>query len=455
MRRTQIGCSVRFATARGLRRVTPWIALLLCVTGATGTSYGHDEAPPKKVTDEVAHRPSPIPDRIVLTWTGNPARSMAVTWRTDETVKQAIAEVQPADHGPLFTMNAVKVTAVSTAVQTNLGPAMAHAAQFVDLQPQTKYAYRVGDGANWSEWNHFVTASEQEAPFSFVYFGDAQNDLKSQWSRVVREAYSDAPKAAFLLHAGDLVNRGSNDADWGEWFTASSHIHRMVPCLPTPGNHEYEKTGDQRRLTPAWRTQFTLPENGPPDLLETAYWIDYQGTRFVSLNSNERQAEQAQWLDGVLSTNPCRWTVVTFHHPIYSSSRGRDNGELRAAWQPIFDKHHVDLVLQGHDHTYARSGPLTHENLPTGVANRAGSAGTMYVVSVSGPKMYALEHRPFMTRAAENTQLYQIVTIAGDELRYAAHTANGTLYDAFTLRKRPGQPNDLVNQIPDLPERRR
>ncbi|MFM8215573.1 MAG: fibronectin type III domain-containing protein, partial [Pirellula sp.] len=47
------------------------------------------------------------------------------------------------------------------------------------LQPATKYAYRVGDGVNWSEWFQFRTASTQPEPFSFVYFGDAQNDLRT------------------------------------------------------------------------------------------------------------------------------------------------------------------------------------------------------------------------------------------------------------------------------------
>ena len=69
-----------------------------------------------------------------------------------------------------------------------------------------------------------------------MYFGDAQNELKSQWSRVVRQAYRDAPKASFLLHAGDLVNTADSDADWGEWFYASGFIHRMVPCI-APSNY--------------------------------------------------------------------------------------------------------------------------------------------------------------------------------------------------------------------------
>lgn len=58
--------------------------------------------------------------------------------------------------------------------------------------------------------------------------------------------------------------------------------------------------------------------------------------------------------------------------------------------------------------------------MPTGVTNIDTKTGTMYVVSVSGPKMYNLNRKEFMARAAEDTQLYQIIHIDGDQLRYEA-----------------------------------
>jgi 3',5'-cyclic AMP phosphodiesterase CpdA len=440
------------------------LALLAASLADSRPAGAHDDSAPQpqRVPDHVAHRPTAIPDRIILTWIGSPATTQAVTWRTDTTVETAFAELALALDGPTFPV--IRTDAASTTLHTDLGPARYHTVQFSDLTPRTKYVYRVGDGANWSEWNQFTTASAGEAPFSFVYFGDAQNDIKSLWSRVVREAYRDAPRAAFLLHAGDLITSANSDGQWGEWFYASSHIHRMVPCVATPGNHEYAKvellkTNDgppEKHLSQFWRPMFAFPEHGPVGLEETVYWFDYQGTRIISLNSNERQQEQVQWLNDVLTGNPNKWTVLTFHHPIYSAKEGRDNGRLRDLWQPTFDKHRVDLVLQGHDHTYARTELMTYQqNVPTGVTARSPQAGTVYVVSVSGPKMYDLGRRPFMRRAAEDTQLYQIIHIDGDELRYEARTATGKLYDAFLLRKRPGEPNELIEQVPDTPENRR
>ncbi len=45
--------------------------------------------------------------------------------------------------------------------------------------------------------------------------------------------------------------------------------------------------------------------------------------------------------------------------------------------------------------------------------------------------------------------------VDGDTPRYEARTAVGDLYDAFDLRKRPGRPNQLIEKIPDTPERHR
>lgn len=445
------------------RCVRAW-AMAIVVGCSPLAAFGHDDhehdeaEKPKKVAGETLYRPSPMPDRIVLTWKGDPATSQAVTWRTDATIARGQAQIAVAEAGASFAGKAKTLAAETTKFESETGPARYHTVLFENLSPKTKYAYRVGDGVNWTEWFHFQTASDKPEPFSFVYFGDAQNDVRSFWSRVVREAQSDAPKARFFLHAGDLINHANRDVEWGEWHHAGGWLNATIPTVATPGNHEYAISRKPdgamvRGLSGHWRPQFTFPENGPAELVETTYTFDYQGVRVISLNSNERFQEQVPWLENVLKENPARWTIVTFHHPVYSTARGRDNPHIRMLWKPIFDKYRVDLVLQGHDHSYARTGLDVPENLSTGASVRSGA--TVYVVSVSGPKMYDLERRDFMRRAAEDTQLYQIIHVDGDRLRYEARTAVGELYDAFTLRKRPGEVNELVEEAPATPERLR
>ena len=391
---------------------------------------------------------------------------MSVTWRTDMTAAKSVAEYALAAEGPDFQTHAVRVAASTQVLKSDLGEANYHEVLLPDLEPETKYLYRVGDGVNWSEWAEFQTASDVTKPFSFVYFGDAQNDIKSHWSRVVRNAFRDAPRAAFFLHAGDLVNRAESDAEWGEWFYAGGFIHRTLPAVAIPGNHEMVKSVPRilfggSTLSKHWRPTFAFPENGPEMLPESCYFFDYQGVRFVCLDSNQNQADQVPWMREVLSSAP-GWKIVTHHHPIYSASKGRDNPVLRNLWQPIYDELGVDLVLQGHDHTYARSGLMRHgfgsdtsvavgtDNVTEG-ANVRGEGGTVYVVSVSGPKMYTLNQRPFMRSSAERTQLYQVITVDGDRIRYKACTATGRRYDAFTLVRRPGQPNEIIESPVDDP----
>lgn len=355
-----------------------------------------------------------------------------MTWRTSAGYSGE-AEIAVADASPNF-VSALERLEVKTDWFELQGYGWnSHSVTFDRLEPDTIYAYRVGHGSVWSEWFQFRTAKNKPAPFTFVYFGDAQNNLMALWSRTIRTAYQHAPLANFFLHAGDLVNVANRDSEWSEWFEAGDFIHASIPVLATPGNHEYASIEGVRQLSVQWRPTFAFPGNGPAGLEETAYYVDYQGTRIISLNSNEQRDRQTEWLRQVLEDNPHRWTIVTFHHPIYSTGGSRDNEELRSMWKPLFYEFGVDLVLQGHDHTYGRG-----TNMPQGRTVWEAGKGTMYVVSVSGPKMYGLTTEEWYTKAAENTQLFQIVSVGRDTLNYEARTATSTTPSAWpSARKVP------------------
>jgi acid phosphatase type 7 len=405
------------------------------------------------------------PDRIVLTFGKDAATTQAVTWRTAPSVTRAVAEISVAGDSPALHLSARTVTGISRPLEAENGLAHHHSVVFEGLRPGTLYAYRVGGDGTWSEWFQFRTASTAFAPFSFLYFGDAQNAVKSHFSRTIRQAALDLPDARLMVFAGDLVNLrdGRDDDEWGEWFEAGGWLHGMIPSVVATGNHEYvdgvNEAGEEWRvLSPHWPVQFTLPGNGPAGMEETVYHVDFQGVRFIALNSVEavyedapdRVREQAAWVEGLLRDNPNRWTVVTFHHPVVSVARGRDNPALQEHWQPLFERHGVDLVLQGHDHSYGRG-----TNMGDGTMAWAGSAGTMYVVSVAGPKMYfaSEEAQEVMDRVGEDTQLYQTIRVEYDRLFYESRTTTGALYDAFELVKRADGPNLLVDLRPDSAER--
>lgn len=377
-------------------------------------------------------------DNIILTWTGSPAATQAVTWRSHFEFKKSVAEIAPAKASPDFVNSARQILAKTTPLKIEEDLVYYHSVNFTGLYPNTLYAYRVGNGNIWSEWFQFRTASRQAEPFSFLYFSDAQEEISSLWPRTLRAAILKSPDARFMIHLGDLVEHKNDESEWDEWFNAGGWMFATIPSLPVTGNHEYMKEGGEKRsLSKFWRPQFTLPENGIAGLVETSYYLDYQGTRFVVLNSNKKFKQQARWLENVLKHNPNHWTIIIFHHPVYtSSSLDRDNKKVRKHWKPLFDKFKVDLVLQGHDHVYSRG-------LSPGRTD-----GPVYLISVSGPKMYNLARAEWMDRAGENIQLFQVISISKTVLSYKSITVTGEVFDAFDLVKKVGTPRKLINRKP-------
>lgn len=390
--------------------------------------------------------PSPYPDRIVLNVTQDPSRSLAVNWRTHDSVATGSAEIMIAASNPADAAKANAVRAKTETV-THMGiAARYHSVVFTGLQPATRYMYRVGNGDHWSEWFHVRTAGNPGEPFSFIYMGDVQQGMRTFWPGVIREAYAKMPDAKLIMYAGDIVNRGRNDHEWGELFYGGSFIHSTIPGMMSPGNHEHADNAEGvNELTALWQPQFTLPENGPAGLEETCYYTDIQGVRFISLNSQaiwfggDGMQKQIDWLENILSNNPNQWTCVVFHHPVYSVKSNRDNKNLRENFQPIFNKYKVDLVLQGHDHAYGRG----MQKIP--MPDNSGSSPTMYAVSMSGSKMYANDKPAWADKSGGHLQLYQLITVNKNTLSYRSYTVTGELFDAFDLVKRKGKNNKLIN----------
>jgi 3',5'-cyclic AMP phosphodiesterase CpdA len=398
--------------------------------------------------------PGAIPSRIVLTWAGDPARTQAVTWRTEIAAASPQAQLAKFTPNPKFEPLATTVRATCEKDDLGDGRSAAHyAARFEGLEPDTAYCYRVGDGQAWSEWNAFRTASSKPEPFRFLYVGDEQNAIKSLWSRSIRRAYAAAPDARFLVHAGDLVAEGYDDRLWGEWSDALSFISSTVPSIPVPGNHDLHRPAgspDANKTLAAawpWRRHFALPANGPEldDMPGQSYYLDYQGVRFIALDVNAFAEEnfeaaarkrvidkEVEWVTKVLSDNPNRWTIVVQHQGIYAIAQGREYAAMRAALAPLYEKYNVDLVLQGHDHVYARTHKIARDRIADPSA-----PGVVYVISVSGPKMYKTQkvNSQYMAKMIEDEQFYQIIDVSPERLALTAYSIDGAIVDGFELRK--------------------
>ena len=194
--------------------------------------------------------------------------------------------------------------------------------------------------------------------------------------------------------------------------------------------------------------------NTPKIMLDSGYRNKHLGRNLklhpVSGVAGKFIEEQKPWLRKVLQDNPNRWTILTFHHPLYSPASSRDNVAIREQWKPILDEFRVDLVLSGHDHSYSRTGFVdtkSIKNVPAGYKQAYDpKIGTVHVVSVSGPKLYEITKGKFAKKLGENTQLYQIIDIEKNNLRFRAFTATGELFDEFLLQKQSNKPNKLIEK---------
>ncbi|MEZ5938582.1 MAG: metallophosphoesterase family protein [Hyphomonadaceae bacterium] len=455
------------------------------LTGAALAHQGENVPPWQAATD--------WPDRIVTTVMDDPATSFAVTWRTDDSVGRTLAQIVKASPDTRFDIGAETVPAETEALNlahfvtpdgvadylenAQLGVTHHHSVVFRDLDPDTLYAFRVmGARGNWSEWFQIRTAP-RSGPFSFVYMGDAQQGVRTHWARVIRMAHEVDPKARFFLHAGDLVQNGPSDHDWGGWFSAGSYLHAQIATLPVIGNHDHMRVVTEdgrgpRVPTPMWRAQFTLPvdKSLPEDLRELVFAVHYSPDLDIfvldstpsKFNLEGGYKVQSAWLKKQLAASKARWKIVTMHHPYFYplDLGGREDAakEMREAYAPVIERGDVDLVLTGHIHFYSRaSTPAGGKAPPAGAAGGRAmtgdprAVGTMYVVSAAAASQDNVvapglvqsglgDGAPddgglSVDRVAENTPMFQTIDIDGPKLTLKAYMATGDIYDAFTLEQ--------------------
>jgi hypothetical protein len=379
---------------------------------------------------ETSYPAQPQPDQIVLTWAADPTTTQTVQWRGSTAITAGQVKFQLADgSGEITTLDA-ELSVLEDRFLVNDPLCHRFTATMEGLQPDTEYKYQVGNlpDGHWSEWATFRTAPDKVKPFQFVYMGDAQNGL-DDWGRLVRGCFEKFPEAHFYIMAGDLVNRGNDRDDWDLLFHNGSPVYRHRQLVPSLGNHEM---GGIRNPW-MYLSLFDLPENGSPKIgPERSYSLRYSNALFIVLDSNDKLKEQAEWLEETLASTDAKWKFVVYHHPAYSSGPQRDNILLRDTWTPIFDKYHVDLALQGHDHAYLRTYPMYDQKRVAQPKD-----GTIYIVSVSGPKFYDQDPRDYTEVGFTKSNVFQLldIQIEGNKLTYHSYDEAGNVKDSFVIEK--------------------
>jgi predicted phosphodiesterase len=153
-----------------------------------------------------------------------------------------------------------------------------------------------------------------------------------------------------------------------------------------------------------------------------------EDVRFFALESSYPQPDQIKWLEKELDGSNEDWKIVYFHHPLYSSGdRHGSDVELRKILEPIFLKHNVSVVFNGHDHFYERIKPQN---------------GIAYFVVGSGGKLRRgnIDRRSGLTAKGFDADLaFLAAEISGDQLYFNAITRTGDIIDSGIITRQKPQ----------------
>jgi chitodextrinase len=160
-----------------------------------------------------------------------------------------------------------------------------------------------------------------------------------------------------FLYLGDVYEKGTM-AEFYNWYGTSSLYGGLRSITdPAIGNHEYS-TGQPAGYFDYW------------DNVPHYYSVNVGSWHIVSLDSTNQfgQAQpgtaQYDWLANDLRRNfrPC--TLVYYHHPVFNIGQEGYHTTFNNVWA-LLDQYHVDIVLNGHDHTYQRWQPLNGSGTPS------------------------------------------------------------------------------------------
>ena len=382
-----------------------------------------------------------LPDQVHLTPGLDPSTELVFTWRTEPSRLGTVLQWRE----PGRPESASKREGVSQVLKTpsvvNDPEVRIHHVRLSGLKSNHAIEYRVGDGTDegMSPWATIQTAPGRGEDLQLMSMGDPQCGLEG-WGKLLASARKRHPKAAALLIAGDLVDRGNERTNWDHFFLRASGTFDGLPIVPAVGNHEYLDRGPR-----LYQSFFQNPANGPEGLEPgLAYALEYGDAFIAVLDSTIAHADprsaaaQGKWLESRLSSTRCPWKIVMFHHPLYVSHPWRENLGLRDAWAPILERNGVDLVLLGHDHAYLRTYPMRN-----GRPARSINDGTTYVVSVSGDKFCEQRPRDYAEVAFTNRSTYQTIDVKPKEgtMILRAFDLSGKELDRAEWRKKASTPS--------------
>jgi hypothetical protein len=182
-----------------------------------------------------------------------------------------------------------------------------------------------------------------------------------------------------------------NPGRWDSWFRLMEPLMSRVPNNGANGNHDTEQASIDGIVFPSYTARVPTPyiESGSPS--HQFFSTNVGNIHFVYLTSYEdytlgstiaTSSAQIQWLISDLSAvdrTLTPWIIAINHNPWYHtySTHYKENECQRFAFEPILYAYGVDIMLNGHVHSYERSNPVyNYAEDPCGIIHiLVGNAG--------------------------------------------------------------------------------
>jgi hypothetical protein len=372
---------------------------------------------------------SDLPVNIHLTWQqSDTAHTITATWQTNspDSGDTVLYDTIPRNGNPEL----YRYSAVGTHHSYPDASGYIHEVDLEGLTPDTAYHFVCGgDAGGWSSERAFRTAPSVSHDVRFVVGGDSRTnwDERTKISMAMAEF-----NPAFAIHSGDMVVDGTIQSQWDSWFT---DVHEnwigennlTIPVIPVLGNHENPNDPDTKYFS-----QFALPDN------ERWYSYDWgSDIHIICLDSESSPSgEQLSWLENDLAAHShYTWKFVIFHMPPFVSGSHDPWEPAVTYWVPLFDKYHVDMVFNGHEHNYQRTCPLNWTASQTEPQDY--SNGTTYIVSGGwGAPLYTPSPIWYMDYQKAAYHFVLIDVFVNGTLHMQAKDNDGVTFDEVWIYRR-------------------
>ncbi|MBP1607264.1 MAG: Alkaline phosphatase [Acidobacteria bacterium] len=153
-----------------------------------------------------------------------------------------------------------------------------------------------------------------------------------------------------VFTVGDHAYDDGTEEQFAKCYTPAWGRHK-ARTRPSPGNHDYH-TGNGKPYY-----DYFGENAGPPGLGYYSY--DLGEWHIIALNSViaiDAKSPQGRWLAEDLKANARDCIIAYWHAPLFSSGPHGGDRKLLDVWEMLYEAG-VDIVLNGHDHTYERFAP--------------------------------------------------------------------------------------------------